>query len=441
MRPGLPSSAVLHALLLAWILFGFPGFEKQEEQPAVDAMPIEFVPMADQSNIRLGQKTAKPKDEMTPKDVAKSAKEADGARAGTDAHEEPPPPVPEARPTPKPDPTPEPQKVAELPKEEPVKAPEPKPAPAPAKAEPAPQAKAEPVKAPEPKPTPAPPPKAPEPKPDLPKEAEKAKDVGEGAPPKPKDPPKDTKALDKLLDEQKKVDEKKAADAKAKAEADAKAKAEADAKAKAAADAKAKAEADAKAKAAADAKAKAEADAKAKAEADAKAKAAAAAKAAADAKAKAEADAKAKAAAAAKAAGDSKAFSSQISDVLNKNQTGSSQGREQKTASLGSTTGKIGVTHMTQAETDGLIGQIKKCWNPPIGAAEAGLKVTMRFALNADGSLSGQPELIQAPAHPLGVSLAASARRALMQCGPYKLPSDKYSAWQKVEATFDPKDL
>ncbi|NLH80012.1 MAG: cell envelope integrity protein TolA, partial [Phyllobacteriaceae bacterium] len=209
--------------------------------------------------------------------------------------------------------------------------------------------------------------------------------------------------------------------AKAKAAADA--KAEADAKAKAVADAKAKAEADAKVKAAA--------DAKAKAEADAKAKAAAAAKAAAD----------AKAAAAKAAAGNSKGFSSQISDVLNKNQTGSSQGKEQKTASLGSTTGKIGVTHMTQAETDGLIGQIKKCWNPPIGAAEAGLKVVLRFSLNADGSLSGQPELVQAPAHPLGTSLAASARRALMQCGPYKMPSDKYSAWQKVEATFDPKDL
>ena len=82
-------------------------------------------------------------------------------------------------------------------------------------------------------------------------------------------------------------DERKAAEAKAKAESEA--KAEADAKAKAEADAKAKAESDAKAKAESDAKAKAESDAKAKAESDAKAKAES------DAKVKAEWDAKAKA--------------------------------------------------------------------------------------------------------------------------------------------------
>ena len=99
------------------------------------------------------------------------------------------------------------------------------------------------------------------------------------------------------------------------------------------------------------------------------------------------------------------------------------------------------VVRMTPAEPDGLIGQIKKCWNPPIGAAEAGLRVTMRFSLNADGSLNGQPSVVEAPAHPLGVSLAASARRALIQCGPYKLPSEKFSAWSQVQATFDPKDL
>ena len=75
MRPGLPSSAPRHAALLAWILFGFPGFEKREETPAVDAMPIEFVPIATVADLKLGQKTAKPKDEVTPKDIAKAAKE------------------------------------------------------------------------------------------------------------------------------------------------------------------------------------------------------------------------------------------------------------------------------------------------------------------------------------------------------------------------------
>jgi colicin import membrane protein len=371
-RPGLPTSIGLHAALFAWILFGWSGATPPEDATVVDAMPIEFVPVGPSSQIRLGQKTAKPKDEMVPKDVKQAAKENQGNRAGTDAREEPPPPPPEAKPPQ--------QKVAELPtpeaKPEPPKPPEPKP---------------EPVKAPEAKPQPKPEPiKVPEPKPDLPKEAEKAKDTGEGKPPTPKDPPKDTKALDKLLDEQRRADEKKAAELKAAADA----------------------------QAAADKAAKA-----------------AAAKAAAD-KAAAE-----RAAAQTASTGAGKSFSNEISDVLNRNSTGSSSGRETRVASLGSPNGRLNVSHMTQSETDALIGQIKKCWNPPIGAAEANIKVVLRFSLNRDGTLNGNPEPVSIPSHPAGVGLARSAQRALMQCGPYRMPPDKYTVWQLVEATFDPKDV
>ncbi|MBN8611354.1 MAG: hypothetical protein J0L92_12245, partial [Deltaproteobacteria bacterium] len=76
------------------------------------------------------------------------------------------------------------------------------------------------------------------------------------------------------------ADERRLAEAKAKADAEAKAKADADARAKADAEAKAKADAEAKAKADAEAKAKADAEAKAKADAEAKARADAEAKAA-----------------------------------------------------------------------------------------------------------------------------------------------------------------
>lgn len=376
MRPGLPTSVVLHAALIAWIVVGLPFRKTLEDAVVVDAMPIEFVPVADVSNIRLGQKTAKPKEEMVPKETKQAAKESEGTRAGTDKMEEPPPPVPQAKPEP---PKPEPQKPE--PKPEPVKMPEPKPEPA----------KPEPVKAPEPKPAPKPEPiKAPEPKPDLPKEAEKAKDLGEGKPPVPKEPPKDTKALDKLLDDQKKAEEKKLADAKA----------------------------------AADTKAKAEA----KAAADRAAKAAAAKAAAAQAQAQAQPQ-------------NSQFSSAAISDILNKTNTGSSASKAQQTASLGSPSGRLNVTRMTQSETDALVGQIKRCWNPPIGSAEAGIGVTLRFSLNQDGSLNGQPEIVQTPSHPLGTALAASARRALLQCGPYKMPPEKYAAWRSVEATFNPKDV
>lgn len=366
MRPGLPTSVVLHAALIAWIVAGMPWQKPVEDAVVVDAMPIEFVPVADVADLKLGQKTAKPKEEIVPKETKQAAKESEGTRAGSDAREEPPPPMPEAKPEP--------------PKPEPIKLPEHKPEPP----------KPEPVKAPEPKPAPKPEPiKAPEPKPDLPKEAEKAKDLGEGKPPVPKEPPKDTKALDKLLEEQKKADEKKLADAKAAAEAKTKADA----------------------KAAADKAAKAAADK------------AAAEKAAQEAKAK------------------SQFNSREISDILNKNQTGSSAAKAQQTASLGSPSGRLNVARMTQSETDALVGQIKKCWNPPIGSAEAGIGVTLRFSMNQDGSLNGQPEIVQTPNHPLGAALAASARRALLQCGPYKMPPEKYATWRSVEATFNPKDV
>ncbi|WP_407406953.1 cell envelope integrity protein TolA [Peribacillus sp.] len=77
---------------------------------------------------------------------------------------------------------------------------------------------------------------------------------------------------DKAAEERAKKKAKQEAEAKAKAEAEVKAKQEAEAKAKAEAEVKAKQEAEAKAKAEAEAKAKQEAEAKAKAEAEAKAK-------------------------------------------------------------------------------------------------------------------------------------------------------------------------
>jgi len=137
MRPGLPASVVLHVALIAWIVVGLPWKRTMEDAVVVDAMPIEFVPVADVANLRLGQKTAKPKDEITPKETKQAAQESEGARAGTDKLEEPPPPIPAAKPEP---PKPEPVKP------EPVKLPEPKPEPP----------KPEPVKAPEPKPQPKP---------------------------------------------------------------------------------------------------------------------------------------------------------------------------------------------------------------------------------------------------------------------------------------------
>jgi len=370
MRPGLPTSVVLHVALIAWIVVGLPWKRPLDEAVVVDAMPIEFVPVADVAALRLGQKTAKPKEEITPKETKQAAKESEGTRAGTDAREEPPPPPPEGKPLPKPEPKPEP-----------IKLPEPKPEPP----------KPEPVKAPEPKPEPPKPEpiKMPEPRPDLPKEAEKAKDLGEGKPPIPKEPPKDTKALDKILEEQKKLDEKKAADAKAAAEA------------------KARAEA----KAAADKAAKAAAEK------------AAAEKAAAEAKAK------------------SQFNSAAISDILNKKATGSAASPTQQTASLGAPSGRNAAVKMTQREIDAFVSQVRKCWNPPPGVSEVKIQVTVRVTLNQDGTVGARPQVVEGSTHPMGPAFANSAVRAILQCGPYQLPAEKYATWRDFDAVFTPELL
>ena len=346
MKVGLPASIALHSALIAWAIVSLPG--REQSVPVVDAMPVEFVPIGEATQLRLGQKTARPKEEIVAKDAAKAAKESDGQRAGTSKHEEPPPAPPEAKP----------QQVAALPKEEP------KPAP-PRPPEPKPVAKAEPPKE--------------EPKPERPKEAEKAKETGEGKPPEAKDPPKDQKALDKLIDKAEKEPPKKEPEKKPEPPK--------------APEKKAEPARTASAQPAQPSPAKSQFDAK------------------------------------------------NISDILNRNQTASSAAPETRTASLGSPTGRNAAIKMTQNEMDALMGQIQKCWNPPIGAAEAGLKVVLRFNLAQDGSLVGRPAPVEAPAHPLGLSLARSAERAIMQCGPYKLPAEQYAAWSDVIATFDPNNL
>jgi hypothetical protein len=314
----------------------------------VDALPVEFVPIAEATNLRLGQKTAKPKEEIVEKDAAKAAKDSDGQRAGTSKQEEPPPAPPETKP----------QQVAALPPKE-----EPKPAPKPPEVKPV--AKPEPPK---------------EPEPEKPKEAEKAKELGEGKKPDVKEPPKDQKAVDKLIEKAEKDPPKKEPEKKPEPPKPVEKKPD-------------------PVKTAAVAPTQ---PSQTKGQFDARA----------------------------------------ISDILNRSNTGTSaSATAPRTASLGTATGKNAAIKMTQNEVDALIGQIKKCWNPPPGASEANLKVTIRFALNQDGTLNGRPQPVEAPAHPLGVSLARSAERAIMQCGPYKLPADKYQTWADVAATFDPKDL
>jgi colicin import membrane protein len=287
------------------------------------------------------------------------------------------------------------------------KAAEPAPAPPPPAVEPPPPepAKAEPL---------PPPPEPPKPEPPKP---EPAKAEPPPPPPEPAGPsPAEQQALEAKLEADRLETERKAAEA-------AKAKAEAAAKAKADAAAKAKAEAAAKAKA------KALADAKAKAEAAKKFDLAALAK------------------AIDKAPDDSPP--SALLDKSNKPVGGKTTG-DSKTAtntgpSAGTKEGRDTVLSAREADMlNSLVdSQLKGCWRLPAGGGGSQTPiVTLSWRLRQDGSLDGEPQVMQPQNNPLFAVAAEAAIRAVKTCSPFKLPADKYTNWRDIKSwAFDPTKM
>jgi len=95
---------------------------------------------------------------------------------------------------------------------------------------------------------------------------------------------------------------------------------------------------------------------------------------------------------------------------------------------------------MTQSELDALRAQVQRCWNLPVGWTNpAEVTVTIRFKLNQDGTVNGIPSIEQYPASQYGTVAAEGAVRAVLQCGPYQLPLEKYDQWSEVQMRFSPQ--
>lgn len=86
--------------------------------------------------------------------------------------------------------------------------------------------------------------------------------------------------------------------------------------------------------------------------------------------------------------------------------------------------------------------QIKPHWQPPSGPDVEEIVTKVRFRLNANGSLSGRPEMVgqrgitdlnraQASRH------AEQAVRAVQLAAPFDLPDEYYDAWKVVTVDFD----
>jgi colicin import membrane protein len=85
-----------------------------------------------------------------------------------------------------------------------------------------------------------------------------------------------------------------------------------------------------------------------------------------------------------------------------------------------------------------IFAQLTPCSKMPGGGGGIDTPVvSVRFQLRQDGSLEGEPVLVNPQSSPL-YSLAADASiRAIKQCSPFQLPPDKYGAWSSITWHFD----
>jgi TolA protein len=106
--------------------------------------------------------------------------------------------------------------------------------------------------------------------------------------------------------------------------------------------------------------------------------------------------------------------------------------------------GQSNGTEMTMSvnEIDALRARIAQCWSPPPGGLGADqIVIKLRLKLNKDGTLVGYPTVANDGSSPFFQAAADSAVRAVYQCQPYELPSEKYALWRDMILNFDPSDM
>ena len=83
--------------------------------------------------------------------------------------------------------------------------------------------------------------------------------------------------------------------------------------------------------------------------------------------------------------------------------------------------------------------KIRECWIIPPGAREANITVKVRIMLAEDGSVSGQPEIMNGPGDYLFSTTAQSTVTAILGCQNYDfLPIEQYDVWKDLVLNFNP---
>jgi hypothetical protein len=96
-----------------------------------------------------------------------------------------------------------------------------------------------------------------------------------------------------------------------------------------------------------------------------------------------------------------------------------------------------------RSSVDAFRDRIKGCAMLPAGVSPSDrVSLVIRVALKRDGTLAGQPILIEASASPKGPALLQSLFAGLQKCQPFNmLPADKYQEWRTLDVRFTPQDL
>jgi len=124
----------------------------------------------------------------------------------------------------------------------------------------------------------------------------------------------------------------------------------------------------------------------------------------------------------------------------------SSGARLQQTASLGAPNASAAqMSPSLWGQLDALMQeQYKQCWSY-IGTSEVPKYVPeMEVEYAPDGSLIGQPVLVNPPSDPALRSLAESAKRAILRCNPLRIPTvfqPFYEQWRGRIVRFDPQEM
>ena len=85
------------------------------------------------------------------------------------------------------------------------------------------------------------------------------------------------------------------------------------------------------------------------------------------------------------------------------------------------------------------VQKIRECWIIPPGAREANITVKVRIMLAEDGSVSGQPEVMNGPGDYLFSTTAQSTITAILGCQNYDfLPKEQYDVWKDLVLNFNP---